>query len=331
MLPSLKGHLNAMLSAPGKGARTEAQFDQCMEDRWGTNPYPSDDELPDYYNAYGYCCSQNTDVCAFFDLNCAQYYESDNIYVDETLEHSCGSYCDGLEIKTDWCNTSQSKRSFNDCLRTRWGHSLDTSPQDDQLVDYNEAYGYCCAQYTDACSLVNLSCTLYWDADISTMDDLENAAMDALCSTYCDELETAPDFCSGTVQKQFNKCLREEWGQDTARAPQQDELVDYYTAYGTCCAQITDACTVIDLMCPSYYEADTDAPAAIPTEATEALCVSYCDAVETKPDWCPSEVLSTGAIVGIVIAGVAVVGGTVGAVAYFLVCRTAPLAVGGAA
>jgi hypothetical protein len=81
---------------------------------------------------------------------------------------------------------------------------------------------------------------------------------------------------------------------------------------GKCCAHHVEGefCEQAILWCEDL-DTFSESELGVSKEHFEKGCDAYCDEVSSKPDWCPSEPsagLSAGAIAGIVIACVVVVG-----------------------
>jgi hypothetical protein len=94
-------------------------------------------------------------------------------------------------------------------------------------------------------------------------------------------------------------------------------------AVGKCCGKnpLAEVCVEMGQNCAEYYS--TPGASEIlgdEEEYTKAKCSGFCSGLKKKPFWCPKG-LSAGAIAGIVIACLVVVGAAVGAAVFFLVIK----------
>jgi hypothetical protein len=173
--------------------------------------------------------------------------------------------------------------------------------------------GQCCGRYSqdDHCLELALECEqLFSSPDQGTA--VEKVYRTA-CEAYCKELQSPPTWCSLTPA-------------DVAGFAQCEAGVTDSSGAGKCCGTYPKMplCQLQATICEQYYKG-TLSESSVDSKDADAFCGEYCSALAEKASWCPG--LSAGAIAGIVVACVVVVGAGVG-VAVFFILKKKKAAVG---
>jgi hypothetical protein len=175
----------------------------------------------------------------------------------------------------------------------------------------------CCGRYPDVSTSESNpnTCESLYEIPNPGGDEYDLAY--GACDVYCSALTSAPEWCSGggggggpTEDQKFVACY--------GGNPSGD--IDY-KKFGECCgAQPTyPYCQSLSVLCEPFYKNGT-VPSGVSEENGKKVCDAYCSALEETADWCSSG-LSAGAVAGIAIGGVAVVGAVAGLLVYFLIIK----------
>lgn len=191
-------------------------------------------------------------------------------------------------------------------------------------------FGFCCAEDSSepACPPnVRVVCQTALDGGDTYTPPMTVDQAWAVCVGYC-SWTPQPGWCRSLdgeddEERELLEKFTECFGENPATATRTD-----YEKLGKCCGVVPDYsnCEGLPAGCDAFYKGETTELGELTIEEIEATCDAYCDALEKKLDSCPSG-LSGGAIAGIVVASVVVVGATVGGLVYFFVIRK-PVPVG---
>jgi hypothetical protein len=168
-------------------------------------------------------------------------------------------------------------------------------------------------------------------ATAPTLDACVSDKCQGSCSSDLADEEAREECCQENPE--YEECeLGDEaaFGLCFAKEQGVEEGLGQYRAFGTCCARFpaAEACSGLTKACASADPSKEAAFDGVPKAAVDAFCSAFFAAQPdvAQPDVAPSPTstgLGAGAIAGIVVGSVAVVGGVSSVLVYFLVCKEA--------